>query len=68
LNRIAYVDGKGDLYVATAEGRNAERLLKGHFTLPAWSEDGRTLAFAERKDDGRKWEVSVVHLPAKHRQ
>ncbi len=68
LNRIAYVDGKGDLWIARADGRDADRLMKGTFTLPAWSEDGRTLAVAERKDDGRKWEISVVHLPEKHRR
>ena len=68
LNRIAYVDGKGDLWIARADGRDPERLLKGNYTLPAWSEDGRTLAIAERKDGGRKWEVSVVHLPEKYRR
>ena len=68
LNRIAYVDEKGDLWIAQADGRGAERLLKGHFTLPAWSEDGLVLAFAERKDDGAKWEVSVIHLPEKYRR
>jgi hypothetical protein len=68
LNRIAYVDGKGDLWIARADGRDAERVLKGNYTLPAWSEDGRTLALAERKDGGHKWEVSVVHLPEKFRR
>jgi hypothetical protein len=68
LNRIAYVDGKGDLWIASADGRNSERVLKGNYTLPAWSEDGRVLAVAERKDGGRKWEVSVVHLPEKFRR
>jgi hypothetical protein len=63
LDRVAYVDEKGDLWIASADGRNPERLLKGHFTLPAWSDDGRVLAIAERKDDGRAWEISVVHLP-----
>jgi hypothetical protein len=63
LNRIAYVDGKGDLWIAAADGRDARRLLRGDFTLPAWSDDGRIIAVAERKDGGRRWEVSVVHLP-----
>ncbi len=63
LNRVAYVDGKGDLWVATADGRNARRLLKGDFTLPAWSEDGRLIAIVEKKKDGRTWVVSVVHVP-----
>jgi hypothetical protein len=61
LNRIAYVDGKGDLWVATADGRDPQRILRGNFLLPAWSEDGRAIAVAERKKD--KWEISVVHLP-----
>lgn len=68
LNRIAYVDGKGDVWIARADGRDPERVLKGNFTLPAWSEDGRTLAVAERKDGGHKWEISVVHLADKYRK
>jgi hypothetical protein len=67
LNRIAYVDAKGDLWIARADGSDAERVLKGNYTLPAWSEDGRTLAIAERKDGGRKWEISVIHLTEKFR-
>ena len=64
LNRIAYVDGKGDLWVASADGRNPQRLLKGDFTLPAWSDDGKAIAVAEKKDGGRRWDISVVLLPA----
>jgi hypothetical protein len=64
INRIAYVDGKGGLWVATADGRDARRLLKGDFTRPAWSDDGRAIAFAERKDGGRRWDISIVLLPA----
>jgi hypothetical protein len=67
LNRIAYVDGKGDLWTAMADGRRPTRVLKGDFTLPAWSPDGRSIAVAERKDGGRRWEISVVHLPASTR-
>ena len=63
LNRIAYVDGKGDLWVASADGRNARRLLKGDFTLPAWSDDGKAIAVAEKKNGGRRWDISVVLLP-----
>lgn len=66
LNRIAYVDGKGDLWIARADGQDPQRLLKGNFLLPAWSEDGRVIAVVERKKD--KWEISVVHLPADVRQ
>jgi hypothetical protein len=63
LNRIAYVDGKGDLWVARADGGQPRRLLRGDFTLPAWSDDGRAIAVAERKDGGRRWDISIVHLP-----
>jgi hypothetical protein len=63
LNRIAYVDGKGDLWIAQADGRDAGRLMRGDFTLPAWSDDGRSIAVAERKDGGRRWDVSLIHLP-----
>jgi hypothetical protein len=67
LNRVAYVDGNGDLWVAGADGRDAKRLVKGHFTLPAWSDDGRAIAVAEKRDDGRRWDISVVILPAELR-
>jgi hypothetical protein len=63
LNRIAYVDGSGDLWIARADGRDARRLLKGDFTLPAWSDDGKAIAIAERKDGGRRWDISVILLP-----
>jgi hypothetical protein len=63
LNRIAYVDGKGDLWIARADGRDPQRVLRGNFTLPAWSDDGRQVAVAERKNSGKKWEISVVTLP-----
>ena len=64
LNRIAYIDGKGDLWIARADGERQRRILRGNFTLPAWSPDGRSVAVAERKDGGQRWEISVVHLPA----
>jgi Tol biopolymer transport system component len=63
LNKIAYVDKKGDLWIARADGRDPQRVLNGNFTLPAWSEDGTMIAVAERKNGGRKWEISVVTLP-----
>jgi Tol biopolymer transport system component len=63
LNSVAYVDGKGDLWIARADGRDPRRLVRGNFTLPAWSEDGRLIAVAERKNGGRKWEISVITLP-----
>jgi hypothetical protein len=62
LNRVAYVDGKGDLWVAHADGRSPRRIARGDFTLPAWSDDGRVIAVAERKSD--RWDISVIHLPA----
>ncbi len=42
-------------------------LLKGNFTLPAWSDDGRLIAVAEKKENGRKWEISIVHVPPRFR-
>jgi hypothetical protein len=63
LNRIAYVDGKGDLWIASADGRNPRLVLKGDFTLPAWSDDGKAIAVAEKKDGGRRWDISMVLLP-----
>ena len=68
LNRVAYVDDKGDIWVAGADGRSPELLLKGSFTLPAWSDDGRVLAIAERKGNGGAWEISVVYLPERFKR
>ena len=68
LNRIAYVDKSGDLWVAKADGSDPERLLKGNFTLPAWSDDGRIIAVAEKKSNGTKWEISIVHVPPRFRE
>jgi hypothetical protein len=68
LNRIAYVDGKGDLWIALADGRRAERVLRGPVTLPAWSEDGRLIAVTERKNDGARWDISIVRVPERLRQ
>jgi Tol biopolymer transport system component len=63
LNRVAYVNKDGDLWIAYADGRDPRRILKGNFTLPAWSEDGQAIAVAERKNGGRRWEISVVTIP-----
>ena len=49
--------------MANADGRNAKKIMNGNFTLPAWSDDGRAIAIAERKDNGRRWKISVVRLP-----
>lgn len=68
LNRIAYVDGKGDLWIARADGAGADRVMRGRFTLPAWSDDGRLIAVAERKKDGAQWDISVVRVPEKFRK
>ena len=63
LNRIAYVNKNGDLWIAHADGRDPRRVMRGNFTLPAWSEDGQTIAVAERKNGGRTWEISVITIP-----
>jgi hypothetical protein len=68
LNRIAYVDEKGDLWIARADGKRAERVLRGPVTLPAWSEDGRLIAVTERKDGGARWDISIVRVPERFRQ
>lgn len=63
LNLIAYVNKGGDLWIASADGKHPQRVLKGNFLLPAWSEDGRQIAVAERKNGGKKWEISIITLP-----
>ena len=67
-NRIAYTDKDGDLWIAKADGTGAERILKGNFTLPAWSDDGRWIAVAEKKNNGHKWEIALVNVPARFRE
>ena len=62
-NRIAYINKDGDLWIARADGASPRRVLKGNFLLPAWSEDGRQIAVAERKSGGRTWEISIVTVP-----
>ena len=62
-NQIAYVDGKGDLWIAGADGRSATRLLKGHFLLPAWSLDGTAIAIVERNASKKRWDVFIVPVP-----
>ena len=63
INKLAYIDKKGDLWIALADGRNPQRVLSGDFMLPAWSDDGTQIAVAERKNNGKKWEISIVTLP-----
>jgi hypothetical protein len=62
-NQIAYVDRKGDLWIAAADGANPERLLKGNFALPAWSLDGSAIAVVERNAAKKRWDVFVVPVP-----
>lgn len=62
-NQIAYVDGKGDLWIADADGANPARLLKGNFVLPAWSLDGTAIAVVERNAAKKRWDVFVVPVP-----
>ena len=68
LNRVAYIGTKGDLWIAHADGRDPKKILNGDFTLPAWSADGRLIAIAERKNNGRRWEVSIVTVPPEFRK
>ncbi|MDQ3068667.1 MAG: hypothetical protein M3R55_02920 [Acidobacteriota bacterium] len=63
LNQIAYVDDKGDLWIARADGADARRLAKGDFLLPAWSLDGRAIAVVERNASKKRWDVYVVTVP-----
>lgn len=62
-NQIAYIDGKGDLWIADADGDDAKRLLKGDFLLPAWSDDGAAVAVVERNAARKRWDVFVVPVP-----
>ncbi len=63
INKIAYVDGKGDLWIAGADGSRARRLGKGDFLLPAWSLDGRAVAVVDRNAGKKRWDVYVFTVP-----
>jgi hypothetical protein len=63
INRIAYVDGKGDLFVADADGARTRRIARGDFVLPAWSLDGRAIAVVERNARKKRWDVYVIPVP-----
>ncbi len=63
INKIAYIDGKGDLWIAGADGSRAKRLGKGDFLLPAWSLDGRAVAVVERNAGKKRWDVYVFTVP-----
>ena len=63
INKIAYIDGKGDLWIAGADGSRARRLAKGEFMLPAWSLDGRAVAVVERNTSKKRWDVYVFTVP-----
>ncbi|MDQ3169845.1 MAG: hypothetical protein M3Q55_06880 [Acidobacteriota bacterium] len=63
INKIAYIDGKGDLWIAGADGSRAKRLGKGDFLLPAWSLDGRAVAVVERNAGKKRWDVFVFTVP-----
>ena len=60
VNRVAYVDGKGDLYVAAADGAAPRRIARGDFLLPAWSLDGRAVAVVERNARKKRFDVYVI--------
>jgi hypothetical protein len=60
---IAYVDPNGDLYLAREDGFTPTRILQdGHVRDPAWSPDGRYLAFVVAMDtpDGYQTELWVI--------
>lgn len=50
--RIAYVRGRGDLWIADADGKNAKRLLQS-WNHPEydWSPDGKWLVYAQDDND-----------------
>lgn len=59
------VDGARGVYVARRDGSHPRRVSgDGVASIPTWSPDGRTIAFA-RAEPGRSrvWNVWTVHLP-----
>lgn len=60
------VDGTRGVYVAERDGTSARRVSgRGSASVPTWSPDGRTIAFARAEaQDSRVWNVWTVHLPS----
>jgi hypothetical protein len=61
---IAFADREGRLTVMDEQGGNIRVSGTDDVLLPAWSEDGKQLAFLE-KDGRRKFKVKIASLDAK---
>jgi hypothetical protein len=57
---LLYTDKKGNLCAIDYEGKEEKLLLKGDYTLPAWSWQADRIALAETKKGGKSWLIYVV--------
>ncbi|MBI4750895.1 MAG: PD40 domain-containing protein [Acidobacteria bacterium] len=61
--KLAFVRGRGDLYVADADGKNPVRLVEGWSTPQfSWSPDGEWIAYTKEDDE---FNSEVFIIPAK---
>jgi len=65
----------GTLIIQSAVVQADGQLAPRYFAAPAanmelrpWSDDGQLIAVTERKDDGARWDISIVRVPERFRQ
>jgi hypothetical protein len=61
---LLYAGKKGNLVAIDYEGKEEKLLLKGDYTLPAWSCQADRVAFVETKKGGKGWRIYVASVVA----
>jgi hypothetical protein len=64
LGALAYADAKKRLVIVDREGRRLEGAGSSEILLPAWSPDGKRVAYLQKKDK-KKYTLDVVTIEGK---